>query len=299
MHCFRAMNTDVTVLSDSPSMTSVAARITGVFEAAERRCSRFRPDSELMRLNEAHGPVVVSPELFECLERARVHCEATDGLFDPAVGGALLAHGYDRSFGAGMLDRDAPVHPARGGRFLEVELVRATRTVTRPAHIVLDLGGMVKGATVDAALAHVGDAGAVDAGGDARVHGPGLDGASWLVDVEDPADPSRTVATLALDDQAVATSASNRRAWRLGAGRAHHLIDPRTQAPAVTDLLQVTVVAPTTELAEVLAKAAFVAGRRGARALLSRHPRVGGVLVCANGTVVIVGDVDVREVRRG
>ena len=40
----------------------------------------------------------------------------------------------------------------------------------------------------------------------------------------------------------------------------HHVIDPRTGAPAKTDLLQVTVTAPTCAQAEVRATAALLAG---------------------------------------
>ena len=40
----------------------------------------------------------------------------------------------------------------------------------------------------------------------------------------------------------------------------HHIVDPRTGDPAWTGLAAVTVVAGTTWWAEVLAKAAFVAG---------------------------------------
>lgn len=102
--------------------------------------------------------------------------------------------------------------------------------------------------------------GAIDAGGDAYLRGSAGDGAGWLVDVEDPFDASCVALTLRLRDAGVATSAPNRRRW-LRAGKAmHHLIDPRTGAPAASDLAQMTVVAPTVELADVLAKAAFVAG---------------------------------------
>lgn len=299
MWSFRAMGTDITVVCGPSDLERVTARVAATFAEAEQRFSRFREDSELSQVNRARGPQVVSPELFSALERARGYYEATDGLFDPAVGATLEALGYDRSFAPGELDRPAARLPTHTGRFSELKLEPATRTVERPAHLHLDLGGMIKGATVDSAAAHLCLEGAIDAGGDALALGEGPDDGAWLVDVEDPTDPTRSVATLALRDSAVATSAANRRVWRVGGARAHHLIDPRTHAPVDTDLLQATVVAPHVELADVLAKTSFLLGSRGAPRLLARHPGVGAVLVRDDGDVRIVGAIDVREVRRG
>lgn len=296
MLVFRAMNTEVAVIARGDE-ERIAARIAATFTAAESRFSRFREDSELSALNRARGPLVVSRPLFEALARARGYVELTDGLFDPAVGGTLIALGYDRSFAPGALDREATGQP-RVGRFLDVVLHHDTCTVERPDGVQIDLGGMVKGSTVDLAALHLGAAGAIDAGGDAIVRGPSPAGDEWLVEIEHPEDSSRTVATLALTDAAVATSAANRRRWRVGSSIAHHLIDPRTKTSAVTDLLQATVIAPRAELADVLAKTAFLLGSRDARRVLDRHPLVGGVLVPRNAAPIFVGVLDVREVGR-
>jgi thiamine biosynthesis lipoprotein len=125
----------------------------------------------------------------------------------------------------------------------------------------------------------------------------GLDssGAPWLVELEDPADPSRTLATLGLSDRAVATSAANRRRWRVGESVAHHLLDPRTRRPASTDVVQATVVATTAELADVLAKTAFLLGTAEARRLIERRKDAGAVLVRRTGRFAVIGDVDLRE----
>lgn len=299
MFTFRAMNTDVTVTALAADEEAIAAQIAARFWRAVRRFSRFRDDSELSALNRARGSFVVSEELFGVLVRARAYVEMTDGLFDPGVGGALVALGYDRSFAPGTLDREKPGHAPQTGRFLDVVLHPQTREVERPEHLQIDLGGMVKGATVDASAQHLRGAGAIDAGGDAVLRGRSPTGEPWLVEVEDPMDASRTIATLAVSEGAVATSAANRRRWRVGDTVAHHLIDPRTQAAAATDLVQATVIAPRAELADVLAKTAFLLGAREGRRFLERQPHAGGVLVRRDGSPLFIGDVDVREVGHG
>ncbi len=299
MFAFRAMGTEVTVTAPGPEEAVVAARVLGTFEEAERRFSRFRDDSELAALNRESGPFVASEPLFRALTRARVYVRMTGGIFNPGVGGALVALGYDRSCAPGALDRASEPSRPREASLLEVTLEPATRTVRCPPHVQLDLGGMIKGATVDAAAVHLPGDGAIDAGGDAVLRGRGPTGEPWWVDVEDPTDASRTLATLAVTDRAVATSAANRRRWRAGPRVAHHLIDPRTGASAETDLLQVTVLAPHAEVADVLAKTAFVLGEERGRRFLERWPAVGAVLVLRDRALRLVGDVDVREARRG
>ncbi|MBI4491862.1 MAG: FAD:protein FMN transferase [Chloroflexi bacterium] len=294
---FRAMNTEVAVVAPGlpeAAERRLARRIARVFEASEQRFSRFRAESELSALNCAAGPTIVSPELFEALLRARRYVELTGGLFDPTVGAALRAAGYDRSFTPGQLDR---AEPPRGrverASFARVVLDEATRSVTLPSGVYLDFGGFIKGWTVDQASALLPPVSALDAGGDAVLRGLGPEGDGWLVDVEDPFQPGRGLVTLRAPGCAVATSAPNRRRWRAGAVEQHHLIDPRTGRPAATDVAQATVLAPTAEQADVLAKAAFLLGARAGQRWLERFAGVGGVFVLPDGGVRFVGQLEV------
>lgn len=281
---FRAMGTEVSVTALDADERRVAGEVAAIFREAESRFSRFVATSELGALNRSRGPFVASPPLFDALERARDYAIASHGAFDAGVGGALARLGYDRSFAPGALDRDE-VTPSRAGSILDVRLDARTRTVHRPEHVLVDLGGMIKGATVDAATRVLRGTGAIDAGGDACVRG-----VPWIVDVEDPRDASRVVATLSVSNAAIATSAANRRRWRTGNGTSHHIVDPRTGAPATSDLLQATIIAPSAELADVAATTAFVLGAREGRTFLERHD-LSGVFVSTSGEIIFVGRV--------
>ncbi len=298
MWCFRAMNTDVTVAAPTLPAgldAALAHEIAAVFADAERRFSRFLPDSELSRLNGSTGSFRASGEMIDALVAARRHFVETGGLFDPAIGEALEAAGYDRSFAKGALDREAPIPFARRAQFSEVSIDAPARVVSRPAGLRLDLGGIVKGRTIDRAAALLPEVGLVEAGGDAVLRGAGPAGEGWSVDVEDPADARRVIATLRVSDRAVATSAPNRRRWRAGTSPAHHLIDPRTGSPARSDLEQVTALGTTAEEADVLAKVAFLLGARDGTRYLEGRTGVGGVLVETDGRVRLVGDVEVED----
>jgi thiamine biosynthesis lipoprotein len=68
---------------------------------------------------------------------------------------------------------------------------------------------------------------------------------------------------IALGVGALATGSTTRRRWRVGSDEAHHLIDPRTMAPALTPILSASVISETAAEAEAGAKAVLILGRDG------------------------------------
>lgn len=146
----------------------------------------------------------------------------------------------------------------------------------------IDLGGIAKGYAAERAAEVLGTAGAclVNAGGDIATRA-----GSWPVGVE----TGGALLTLELTGGgALATSGRDRRRWRRNGRELHHLIDPRTDAPADTDLLRVTVVATDAVEAEVAAKALFLAGavRAEEEANTSGTP---SVLVTESGRTILAG----------
>jgi thiamine biosynthesis lipoprotein len=126
----------------------------------------------------------------------------------------------------------------------------------------IDLGGIGKGFTVDAAVRSLGAAAnaMVNASGDLYAAGPGPEGDGWHVGVQDPFEPSEDVAVLRVRDRGIATSGRAKRHWSIGDARYHHLIDTREQRPSASGHLTVTVIAATATAADVLAKTAFLLG---------------------------------------
>jgi FAD:protein FMN transferase len=124
----------------------------------------------------------------------------------------------------------------------------------------------------------------VNMGGDLRARGDAPRPSGWVVAVDDPLGTGRT-GVLSLAAGAIATSTRLRRHWQRGGRPLHHLIDPRTGAPAQSGLASVTVIAGEAWRAEVLAKAAFVAGAAdGPEVVLAAGAT--GLLVTDDGAVV-------------
>ena len=290
------MGTDVEVLAvgaDEAAMATLGTLAADALEVREARWSRFRPTSELCRLNDAAGaPVIVSPSTFSLIARAVDAWRDTGGRYDPTVLAALEAAGYDRDFDAiaragDEADRDHPDVPGCG----DVELDSLVSAVRLPVGVALDLGGIGKGAAADEVSAELLDAGVpgvsgvlVNMGGDLRARGEAPQPHGWVVDVDDPLETGRT-GLLAFAEGAIATSTKLRRAWTRGDRTLHHLIDPRTGEPAESGLASVTIVAGEAWRAEVLAKAAFVAGIDDGRALIEASGTT-GLLVADDGQVL-------------
>jgi thiamine biosynthesis lipoprotein len=236
-------------------------------ETWESVFSRFRPESELSRLNASAGTASrVSPLLFRGIRAALYARQQSSGLFDPTILPALWNLGYDRSFehiGDPNTPHGATLAVDPNPRAQVRPLVNATgQTVTLPHGTMLDLGGIVKGMFADDLAARLSGwrGGVISAGGDLRVWGTPPDTDTWIVGVEDPHDPRRDIATIEMTSGAVATSGRNRRSWRHGGRTMHHLIDPRTSLPAESGIDTVTVVADSATSAEIAATALYVAG---------------------------------------
>jgi len=296
-HRFRAMNTEVAawLWSDIGHAAVWLHEVEAFFGEVEAELSRFRPDSGLSRLNAAagQGPQPVSDLLETVISLALKAAEESDGLFDPTVLHALRQAGYDRSF---ELLADDAGRPSRLGEddttinWRAVELNPVLGTVTLPAGMGLDLGGIAKGWAVDRAAEMLGAWGAamVDAGGDIRVS-EAAGGEPWPIGIQHPFDPTRDLGVITLDGGAVATSTVGRRQWQRDQQPMHHLIDPRTGKSSQNDLHTVTVLAPTAASAEVAAKVALILGSdRGRAHLMARG--LAGVFVDRMGRVEVVGE---------
>jgi thiamine biosynthesis lipoprotein len=274
---FRAMGTTVVVRTVREDDIEAVRRL---FEDMEQTCSRFRPDSELARINRNPASLVhLSPGLREVVEQAVVARKRTGGLVDIGFGRILADWGYDRTFFEVEDMTEPPMTRSRPDWALKEEWLH------RPAGVGLDLGGLAKGWTCDLAVDR-GLATVASAGGDVR----SADEAT-TVEILDPW--SEVAATVALGVGALATSSVTRRRWRVGTGDVHHLIDPRTAKPSTSPVLSASALAATAVEAEAAAKAVLLLGADGLE-WAERQPWVrSAVAIWNDGSVYSTGGLAV------
>lgn len=295
---FRVMGTHARILCTG-GPDGLAAQGEALARDLEARWTRFDPTSELMRLNAGAGrPVRVSEPTFALVARAVDAWRRTAGRFDPTGLDALVASGYDRDFES-LGDRsgggEPTVRSTDGDGFVptrlpgcrNIELDPLVAAVMLPRGVQVDLGGIGKGYAADRVVAALIEAGATgvcaDLGGDLRVAGAGPYDGAWTVEFREEPLADR-YGSLRLATGAVATSTTRRRRWTRDGTTSHHLLDPATGRASRSGLETVTVVGGDAWWAEVLAKAALVAGPAAGAALLVAE-EVDGVLVADDGTV--------------
>jgi FAD:protein FMN transferase len=292
---FTAMNTEVEAIiwvpgSERNEAEKALARIQAIFKEVETALSRFSPESELSSLNQAKGaPFTASHLLFTVVSAAKEAAFFTGGIYDPAILPDLLAAGYDRSFEKLSDGPDSPVYQLNSRfNWRDIILDAEKSTITLPAGCGLDLGGIAKGWTVDRVSEGLKNTAgfAVNAGGDMFVGGKRADGALWTVGVADPLHPVLDMTVLELTDCAVCTSTTAKRNWRRGGIYGHHLIDPRSGKPAVSEVISATVIAETAVTAEILAKTALILGPVKGMEFIENQHGLKGILVLDTGELL-------------
>lgn len=259
--------TAVLLVTDPAALGQARALADAELAAVDLACSRFRPDSELSRLNRAHGELTQISELFAVLiAEALRAAELTDGDVDPTCGQALAAAGYDRDFGeirAGGATFAVTAGTVPGWRNVRLEAGRHAVRLAGGAQ--LDLGSTAKAWAADhcAGLiaATLGCGTLISLGGDIAVAGP-PPGDGWQVKATDDHAAAADAGgqTVTIRSGGLATSSTAVRTWAAGGRTMHHIIDPATGEPAASCWRTVSVAAATCADANIASTAAIIRG---------------------------------------
>lgn len=261
------------------ALDAAFARMSGL----EAVFSRFRPDSQLSRLNQNGLLPDPHPALVETLLHSLRYSLLTAGVFDVTIEPVLALY------------RSA----AKRGELPHPEVVARTRQLVDYRQLILDsekvhfatpgmaitLDGIAKGTIIDQGAAALSARGfervLVEVGGDMQARGAGAEG-DWRIGIQSPrhlAEGPLTIATLR--DQALATSGDYFNYFSADFS-AHHIIDPRTGA-SPSELSSVSVLAQTACEADALSTSVLALGAREGLALIASLPGVEALLVTKAG----------------
>jgi thiamine biosynthesis lipoprotein ApbE len=316
---WQALGTNVELLvCDSHALARAQAILEQQLDDLDMACSRFRDDSELMRVNASAGRTIrVDSLLIEAVDVALRAAELTDGDVDPTVGAALLLAGYGHDMR--LLD-DAPpttgeaeevarrsptmaprIHAKLLCGWRAVELDRERCTLRIPRGVKLDLGATAKAWAADRAAGTIYEAIGcgvlVSLGGDISTAGPApreqpvgqKPRAGWQIHVTDDhrSGPDAPGQTVSIASGGLATSSTTVRRWCNREHVMHHIIDPASGAPAEEVWRTVSVAASDCADANIAATAAIVRGARAPEWLTELG--LPARLVARNGEVLTVG----------
>ncbi len=207
-------------------------------------------------------PVEVSPEAFALVARALHFGELSDGVFDVTIGAVTVLPFYYRE--------KASSYKADLVNYKKVEIDQGKRTVFLPEKgMALDLGGLAKGSIVDAAAAEIQKAGVpaalLEASGDFFCYGDKI----WRVGIQDPRSQG-LLGIIEVKNAGVCGSGDYYQYDHSSASedkRQHHILDP-SRLSSARKSIAVTVIAPSTELADALATTLFIMGPETGRIFL-------------------------------
>ncbi|KHL01237.1 hypothetical protein LK10_17180 [Sinomonas humi] len=248
-------------VADKGVLGPALADLKAFLDRVDEACSRFRPDSELSRLQRSGGGQA-GPLLAGLVRTALDVAQRSDGDVTPTLGNELSDLGYGPASGCRQLSPGTSA-PLIAERVLPSESWRGVRiddgVLILPPGVSLDLGATAKAAAADLAARELherfGTSVMVSLGGDLATAGP----EAWEVFVQDLPDDPHTQVRLT-GGWAMATSSTQKRRWRSGSLELHHILDPRTSLPASPVWRSVSVAAPDCVSANMASTAAIVRG---------------------------------------
>jgi len=266
---------NLTLVADSQKAADDGARKALAFMRTVQRDLDYR-DSQgsVARINQAAGSRFVKPtdRAYALIKRAVDFSRLTDGVFDPTIGALTTSPLYY------VLDETIAQSKKSLVNYRLVSFeTKDKRVLLDKQGMALDLGGIAKGAIIDATVKllrklHI-RAGIVEAGGDFYCFGE----RDWTVGIRHPRDKS-VYGTVTVREKGVCGSGDYQQFVKYEeegeTNLRHHIINPSDMGAADISA-GVTVIAESAELADGMATTLFIMGPNKGRAFVGdRYPAV-------------------------
>lgn len=281
------MGTVVEITLQNPDQELKHRAMRMAFEELSRiesLMSRFKPDSELSRLNRlaARRPMQVSQEMIELLQISHKAWQLTSGGFNPTASPLLKLWGFYRQKGR------IPAAEEIEERLKLISFQNVIFDVDKmhvqffKQGVELDFNAIAKGYAIDKAVQKLKAIGIsralVNAGGDIYALGGKESQGHWNIGIRDPQKTDQILAPIQLRDRAIVTSGNYENFFIINGRRYCHIINPQTGYP-VEGMLSVTILAEQTALADALATGIFVLGKEKGLNLLNSLEDVEGIII--------------------
>jgi len=284
----------IAVSTDSASAKKAVDSALRQLNEIETLMSTHREDSEISVINRDAAKKAVKPSgpTYEVLRKAIGFSRLTGGAFDITVGPLIML--WQQAEQAGAVPPESELERAKRSVGYEKLIIDGNEGTVRfgVEGMRLELGGIAKGYTIDAAVEAMKASGAiggmVDVGGDVRCFGaPPGDVDKWFVGLQDSrrsaegnVSDGKILMILHLPDMAVATSGDYRRFAVIDGKIYSHIIDTVTGL-ASSQLSSTTVIGPNAADADALATAVSVMGKERGLALIESMVDIEAIVITA------------------
>lgn len=268
-------NTDNTITAAcKPSLLEQTMLMCDYYD---RLLSKSVPDSDVWRINHAHGaPVEVSEHTIRILKLALEMHDVSGGRFNIAVGSVMKLWDFQKG-NENLPDSNAVIEALSNMDCKQIILSGCSVEV--PDGMQIDLGGIAKGYIADRIADELRENGVdcalLNFGGNILTIGQKPDGEAWKVGLQFPFTDRNCRdsfwSVVSCTNESVVTSGSYERGFYKDGHWYHHIIDPETGVPVDNGVLSVTCCAPTSFLADALTTPLFLLGEREGMTLADRY----------------------------
>jgi FAD:protein FMN transferase len=242
-----SMSTYLTITLFSDNKKEAEKILTGAFDLAERLSEKVDRRNEkgiIYKLNKEKTLVIEDDFTLNLIKLALKNSEFTNGAFDPALGNIIKIWGIEDGNTKIPTKRDIDKTLLSCG--VKNILING-RKVTLKNNIQLDLGGIAKEVIMLSIDEYIGSKKIgdylINAGGDISARGLFEGKRKWKVAIQDPFDANKYLGYIEASGYSIITSGDYQRYFTGSDGkRYHHIIDPKTGAPADNGLHSVTVI---------------------------------------------------------
>ncbi|HJV17693.1 MAG TPA: FAD:protein FMN transferase [Bacillales bacterium] len=279
------------VTGHSISEEEIEMKINHAFDAfrkVEQACSRFNPESELMRSSrEINKPIPISPYLFEPLKFALEIAKGSNGLFDPTIGKLMENYGFNQNY---LTEKNMESTTDTTATFSDIVLNEYERSLLLKKPLVIDLGAVAKGFAIDLAANELKecDGFIVNAGGDVFAGGINDKFNRWSIGIQHLYQQEKVIDCVEISNEAICTSGSYERRSAKNPSM-HHLINPRTKR-SENHLVSLSIIAPFAMMADAFSTVAFLSGVTKSKEIVE-STGVKGIFIKSDLDIVKVGGI--------
>ncbi len=290
-----AMDTIMTFTAYGENGAEGVSQAIALVNSFEKMLDPENELSEVYELNHAGGePTVVPWQLSEMLEMGSQIYSRSDGRFDLSVYPLVKLWGFvDGEYYVPTEEEVDEAILKVGMSDIEISAFEDSQSsiVKMPAGMQVSFASMAKGFASDYCIAAMKQQGVQSAiislGGNVQTLGLKPDGSNWNIAIRNPEDTGAYIAVVSVGEAAVVTSGGYQRFfYGDDAEKYHHIINPVTGYPAVTDLESVTVIADSGMEADALSTALFVLGEGIATEYWRTYGGFDMIMITGDGRVV-------------
>ncbi len=263
------------------------AQIDSLFYVVNKSMSTYIPTSIISKVN-SNQLDSVDYHFKKVFNTSKQIYTETNGYFDPTIGIVVNAWDFGPEGKIAQLDSlkiDSLM------QFVGLDKVKLTnKIITKPKGTFIDFNAIAKGYAVDVVAEFLKTKGVtnflVEIGGEIRVSGKNVEkNSDWKIGIDDPnfSGEQHYSKVISLTNAAMATSGTYRK-FKIDehGNRYAHIINTQTGYPSKTNILSVSVIAPTCMEADAYATAFQAMGIQKIKSFLKLKPDIKAYLIFEN-----------------